>query len=192
MELILGGMGEAVMQNQMNMMLDVVRDELRSISGIEDTTGVELAQEIRLASNLYAAASAQPEAGEEMSGARWYVLLYLSLAEKLGNAEGVTPTALSKYQNISKNTISSLLRGLEEQKLIERKLDEADKRFFRIRLSAAGRELVNRETPMRIAYTNQISSGLSEDEKRQLIDLLTKLNHSLIANHGVKLELIKD
>jgi DNA-binding MarR family transcriptional regulator len=185
-------MGEVMMQDQMNVMLDCVREKLRSISGIEDTRGIELAQEIRLASNLYEAVSVQAGAGEEMSAARWYVLLHLSLAEKLGNSEGVTPTQLSKYQNISKNTISSLLRGLEEQGLIERKLDGVDKRFFRIRLSDAGRELVNRDTPLRIAYANQITGELTENEKQQLIDLLTKLIHSLMANHGVKLEFIKD
>lgn len=180
------------MSDQMNVMLDCVREKLRSISGNEDTTGIELAQEIRLASNLYEAANVQSGPGEEMSNARWYVLLHLSLAEKLGNSEGVTPTTLSKYQNISKNTISSLLRGLEEQGLIDRKLDGADKRFFRIQLSEAGRELVNRDTPMRIAYTNQITSGLTDAEKKQLIDLLTKLIHSLTANHSVKLEFIED
>ena len=71
-------------------------------------------------------------------------------------------------------------------------MDGADKRFFRIRLSDAGRELVNRDTPLRIAYTNQITGELTENEKQQLIDLLTKLIHSLMANHGVKLEFIKD
>jgi len=180
------------MQDQIDVMHEYVREKLRSLSGIEDTMGIELAQEIRLASNLYEAASVRPEAGEEMSDARWYVLLHLSLTEKLGNSEGITPTTLSKYQKISKNTISSLLHGLEEQGLIERKLDNADKRFFRIRLTEAGRELVNRDTPLRIAYTNQITSELTDVEKKQLIDLLTKLIHSLIANHGVKFEFIKD
>ena len=64
------------MQDQMNVMLDCVREKLRSISGIEDTRGIELAQEIRLASNLYEAASVQPGAGEELSAPRWYVLLH--------------------------------------------------------------------------------------------------------------------
>ena len=59
----------------------------------------------------------------------------------------MSPTHLSRCQSVSKNTISSLIGGLEEQGLVERELDRDDKRVFRIHLTDAGRQAVRRPRP---------------------------------------------
>lgn len=78
---------------------------------------------------------------EQISEQRWRLLLRLLLEEQHGNPH-VNPTHLANTQQVSKNTISSLLRSLEEQRLIERTLDQDDRRQFHIRLTEAGRQLV--------------------------------------------------
>ena len=99
--------------------------------------------------------------------------------ERCGCGEGVSPTHLSRRQNVSKNTISVLLRGLEEQGLIERSLVPGDRRAFQIRLTDAGRTLVETTAPAHIAFLNRMTVGLTADENAQLIDLLQKLHRSL-------------
>ena len=72
----------------------------------------------------------------------------------------MSPTHLSRCQNVSKNTISSLIGGLEEQGLVERELDRTDKRVFRIHLTDAGRQAVQETAPDHVAYLNALAGGL--------------------------------
>jgi DNA-binding MarR family transcriptional regulator len=169
-----------------------MRAQLRILSGVEDTSGIELSQMVRVAANMYDAVTVQLPDGDELSDPRWRLLLYLKVAEELGNSIGMTPSSLSKHQNISKNAVSSLLRGLEEQGLIEREIDGTDKRFFRIHLSAAGRTLVMEDTPVRATQLNRITDSLTRAEKAQLAGLLAKLMHAMIANSDVDLECVED
>jgi DNA-binding MarR family transcriptional regulator len=92
----------------------------------------------------------------------------------------VRPTQLSRSQQVSKNTISTHLRSLEEQGLILREIDPADRRQFRIRLSDAGRLLVERATPGHISFLNQLTTGLTLQEIEQLQHLLQRLHQSLL------------
>jgi len=179
-------------RQEMMQMRERVLTQLRILSGVEDTSGIELSQMIRVAANFYDALTQQAPGGEVLSDPRWRVLLYLSMAEKWGGSEGVTPTLLSKYQNVSKNAVSSLLRGLEARGLIERAIDSEDKRFFRIRLSAAGRDAVMKVTPVRAAQLNRMADGLTSMEREQLIGLLEKLIHSLIVRDDLDIECGED
>jgi MarR family transcriptional regulator, negative regulator of the multidrug operon emrRAB len=92
----------------------------------------------------------------------------------------MSPTHLSRCQNVSKNTISSLIGGLEEQGLVERELDRTDKRVFRIHLTDTGRQAVQETAPEHVAYLNALAGGLTEEERGQLIGLLEKLHASLL------------
>lgn len=163
-----------------------IREHVRELTGVEDTTGLELVGMIRGLANLYETAEMPPEAAIDLSGPRWGLLLRLMAEEHTGNCDGLTPTGLSRYQDVSKNTISSLLRGLEEQGLIQRAIDPDDKRLFRIQLSERGRKVMAEAAPQRIQYLNCLVSGLTAGEKEQLFALLGKLYHSVISNCGIK------
>ncbi len=162
-----------------------IQEHVRVLTGVEDTSGLELVAMIRGLANLYEMAEVPPEAGLDLSGPRWLLLLRLMAEEHEGNRDGLTPTGLSHFQNVSKNTISSLLRGLEDQGLIQRAIDPDDKRLFRIQLSERGRSLMAVAAPQRIRYLNCLVSGLTGDEKEQLFTLLGKLYHSVTQNCGV-------
>ncbi len=164
-----------------------IREHVGALTGGEDTTGLELVAMIRGLANLYEAAEVPPEGDIDLSGPRWLLLLRLMAEEHVGNTDGVTPTGLSHFQNVSKNTISSLLRGLEEQGLIHRAIDPDDKRLFRIQLSERGRSLMAVAAPQRIRYLNCLVSGLTAEEKEQLFSLLGKLYHSVVLNCGASI-----
>jgi DNA-binding MarR family transcriptional regulator len=141
--------------------------------------GLELVSLVKLVSNLYEGMrTAHPEP-RGLSAQRWGVLMFIMVEEQNGMKEGVTPTMITRCQQVSKNTVSALLRGLEEQKLIERSLDQKDRRIFRIKLTEAGRELIHTTTLKRLTFLNEVAAGLTFEEQVQLADLLGALFHSI-------------
>jgi len=162
-----------------------LRRQLKALFGLEDTSGVELAGLVHAVTHLYDYVESQGAEGPELSGPRWALLLHLLAEERFGHEQWLTPTRLSRFQGVSKNTISSLLRGLEEQGYIQRTLDAGDRRVFRIQLTEAGREVVQRLAPQRVAYVDRLASGLSGEEREQLIALLEKLYRSVLKNSNL-------
>ena len=147
---------------------------------VEDTTGIELFATLHHVARISEMMETQFEESQGLSGSRWRLLLRLRIEEEMGNREGLSPTVISQAHRVSKNTISSLLRGLEEQGLIQRNLDPDDLRVFRIQLTPAGRELVQRSAPQRIERLNRLLCGFEKEEMRQFIGMLTTLQHSLL------------
>jgi len=162
-----------------------MRSQMQNLTGLSDTSGIEVLSLIRMLTHLCEAVEARSCGENGLSRPRWGVLLRLLAEEKRGSPDGVTPTSLSRFQSVSKNTISALLRGLEEQGLVQRALDPADYRLFRIELTPAGRELIQSTAPKRIAHLNEMVSGLSASEREQLIVLLAKLYHSVLASSNI-------
>lgn len=156
-----------------------MRDLLHELAGAVDPSGLELARLVHVVANQYDALGVGHAKSKGFSGPRWRLLLRLMAEERQGNNAGLSPSYLSRCQDVGKNTISALLRGLEEQGMIERALDQEDRRFFRIRLTDAGREQIQTRAPVWLERLNGLSAGLSPDEKAELIRLLAALHGSL-------------
>jgi DNA-binding MarR family transcriptional regulator len=165
--------------------LPSLRSRLEGLAGGVDLTGLELLRRTSRVANFYDTILNQRLRPTELSGPRWHLLVRLFAEEKRHGPGGLSPTYLSKCQDVSKNTISSLLRGLEEQGLIERALDPADRRAFRIQLSETGRELVQTSAPRHFEELNELAAGLTVAERSTLIDLLDKLHRSLVIYGGL-------
>lgn len=164
-----------------------MRDLLHDLAGAVDPSGLELARLVHVVANQYEALGIGHAKSKGFSGPRWRLLLRLMAEERLGNNDGLSPSYLSRCQDVGKNTISVLLRGLEEQGMIERTLDQEDRRFFRIRLTPSGRELIQTRAPVWLDRLNGISAGLSSEEKAELIRLLAAL-HSSLARRALEKE----
>lgn len=157
-----------------------IRQKLMELFAMNDTLLLDLLIKIQRSAQLCDLLDYTNTDGIELSGPRWRLMSRLYIEEQLGNGDGVTPTVLSFSQRVSKNTISSLLRSLEQQELIQRNLDTADRRVFRIQLTETGRSLIQKSAPGRVAALNTMFSGLNNDEKRNLLALLDKLHQSLV------------
>lgn len=157
-----------------------LHERLHSSFGVENTSGIELFILLQRVAHLSKLLDNQPTDDMELSGPRWRLLLRLLIEEQTGNREGLTPTVLSQSQRVSKNTISSLLRGLELQGLIQRNLDATDLRIFRIQLTPAGRAYLHANAPHRMEALNRMLSVLDPQEYEQLTVLLIKLHNSLL------------
>ncbi|MEN6409080.1 MAG: MarR family transcriptional regulator [Anaerolineaceae bacterium] len=163
---------------------EAIRAHMRAVVndcfGVQDSSGIELLSTLRMVGNLLETMDNQQAGEEALSGPRMHLMMRLFAEEKDGNLEGLTPTTLSRCQRVSKNTISSLLRGLEEQGLIQRNLDPQDYRIFRIQLTPAGRDLLHRMAPQRLQRMNELAGILEPEERTELMHLLGKLQVSLL------------
>ena len=114
-----------------------------------------------------------------LSVPRLVLLARLRVEERRGNQEGISPSELSQYQHISKNSVSSLLASLEDDGLIERVLCSEDKRSFKIRLTRAGRGRVSSTLPKHGAFAAGAFATLTSEEQKTLLHLLQKLRSTL-------------
>jgi DNA-binding MarR family transcriptional regulator len=159
-----------------------MRLAIQELTGETETGGIELSSLIHLLANLYESAEVPPGSQLDLSGPRWGLLMRLQFEEARGNCSGITPTNLSRVQSVSKNTISALLRGLEDQGLIQRTLDPQDRRLFRIQLTPHGREVVHQQAPARVRHLNRLTQGLTDTERQELTELMWKLFSSIYHN----------
>ena len=138
-----------------------VHKQVKQLFDIDDTSGIELFATIQRVGQLGEMIDCLPVDGVDLSGPRFRLMLRLLIDEQMGSVEGLTPTSLSHTQRVSRNTISALLRGLEDQGLIQRALDPKDLRTFRIQLTPQGREMILKTAPNRIRGLNHMLSALT-------------------------------
>jgi DNA-binding MarR family transcriptional regulator len=156
-----------------------IHQVLRDRFHVEDSTSLELLTTLHRVAIMSDTLDSQGDGAEpELSGPRWWLMLRLFFEEEIGNDEGITPSHLSHSQRVSRNTISSLLRGLESQDMIVRVTDPADLRIFRIRLSEKGRQLILRTVPVRIQSLDHLYAALTQQEKTDLLNILHKIERA--------------
>ncbi len=147
--------------------------------GVHDPRGIELIRSLTAAARMLEVISDHHLQENGLSLPRLRLLLWLHAEEHHGSKEGLSPSRLSQFQHISKNTVSSLLDSLEKQGLIERTLNTADKRKFDIRLTRAGRDLIKKTLPNHSACLTQTFAALTIEEQNALLKSLQKLRQSL-------------
>jgi len=123
-------------------------------------------------------------AAADMSYARYRLLLGLFFSAEIEGREGLNPSEISERQGTSRNTISSLIRELEEEGLIERHLDRNDRRKFNISLSPTGLTIVKEHSSRHMRMVAQCFESLTAEEKHQLGQILAKLAKNLEAVKG--------
>ena len=165
---------------------EFIRLKIVELSGVENVRGIQISNSIRRISNLYEMIGNQAGNDETLSGPRLGILFRLYGGEVLHGESGVTPTMLSHMQNVTKNTISSLVKGLEDQGLIRRETDPVDRRIYRLYLTDAGRKYIIRTAPEHINFLNSLTEDLTSKEVDQLLELLGKLQNSLLSRAKLK------
>ncbi len=114
-----------------------------------------------------------------MSYARYRLLMGLFFSAEVDGREGLHPSEISERQGTSRNTISSLIRDLEDEGMIVRRLHKEDRRKFIITLTESGRALVQEHASKHMRMIAQCFSSLSDEERRQLRNILDKVSTTL-------------
>ena len=120
--------------------------------------------------------SSLAESGLSLS--KYRILMSLMKCQEFEDKRDLNPSEISLRQGTSRNTVSSLIRDLEDEKLIERRLDPNDRRKFKIRLTESGRNKVYKYAVAHLDVIAQLYSVLNAEEQENLSALLSKLERS--------------
>jgi DNA-binding MarR family transcriptional regulator len=143
-----------------------------------DITSFLLFGQVHRASHMLEQAAERSLERVGLSWAKFRLLMYLVHCESL-DGSGLQPSELSERQDISRNTVSALIGGLEKDGLISREPHGEDRRRYVIRLSAKGRRIVQAQLAGQIQFVSQCFDALRPGEREELLKQLFKLNASL-------------
>ena len=123
----------------------------------------------------------------DLTFAQYRILMDLLFGERFDACAGMNPSDLSERLGVSRNTVSSLIRSLEEKGFIARQLDREDRRRFIIELTEVGRQRVREHAGRHFGVLNDCFDVLSREEQETMSELLLKLGkHPRIDLTGVK------
>ena len=80
---------------------------------------------------------------------------------------------------MARASVTSLLDGLERDKLITRQPHPEDRRMLNVHITDKGRELMNEILPQHFVWIKTWMENLSSREQQTLIKLLTKLRSGI-------------
>lgn len=94
------------------------------------------------------------------------------------DSEGALPLRnISAKLNVTGANITCVMDNLEKRKLAKRIPSTKDRRIIKAKLTTEGKETFERITPMYFDSINQETSKLNDEEKIQLMELLSKLKN---------------
>ncbi len=154
---------------------------MTEILGMPDMFGLQLISRLKSVTLLIKQLMGRQFSEDRLSLSRTKLLIRLMLAKRQGNEQGMLPSELSDDLDVSRNTISALLNGLEEQGFVERHIHPVDRRQFLIRITSKGEALIHARAPEVAGFVNELFSELSVEEQQTLRALLDRLYESLRA-----------
>ncbi|GAA3047016.1 MarR family winged helix-turn-helix transcriptional regulator [Streptomyces glomeratus] len=87
----------------------------------------------------------------------------------------LTPGEIARETFSSGAAVTKRLKQLTERGLVERRGDDRDRRVAHLRLTEAGRDLVDSVLPEQLLYETAVLSGLDDREQSELAALLGEL-----------------
>jgi DNA-binding MarR family transcriptional regulator len=146
-----------------------------------DPSSVRLMDEVRKTAHSLRIIGTNSLAAAGLSYAKYRLLMSLMVSEEFDGRAELNPSEISERQGTSRNTISALIRDLEDDGLIERRLDQQDRRKFNIRLTNAGREKVRGHAGEHFMAIADCFRVLDKEEMEVLSSLMAKLRHKACA-----------
>lgn len=108
-----------------------------------------------------------------MTRAQWGVLL------RLDRHEGMTQAEMAEALEIQPISLVRLVDRLCEQRLVERRPHESDRRANRLHLTPKGRTTLERLAPLGHEITGQLLAGFGEAEVRQLLRQVMRIKDNI-------------
>ena len=95
--------------------------------------------------------------------------------------QGLKMSELSQRMMVTGGNVTGITDGLEKEGLVVREIDSADRRVFRVKLTAEGQRQFRRMAAEHERWVVDLFGALSPRQKRQLMDLLGELKDHLTA-----------
>jgi MarR family transcriptional regulator, negative regulator of the multidrug operon emrRAB len=154
---------------------------LHSLSPAVEPRTFRLMAQLRMVAHALHHFSQVSLATAGLSYAQYRLLMSLLYREENEADSALNPSQISDLLGTGRNTVSALIRGLEEDGLIERQLDVQDRRKFQIRLTEEGRCRVRQNAGRHFATIAHCFRDLTVTEQESLSRLLEKLGQSVVA-----------
>ncbi|GAA6623126.1 MarR family winged helix-turn-helix transcriptional regulator [Scytonema sp. NUACC26] len=110
-----------------------------------------------------------------LSRGKFTLLMQLVEADE----NGLLPSEFAERAGVTRASVTSLLDGLERDKLIVRQPHPIDRRMLTIHMTDKGRELMNTILPQHFVWIKEWMENLSHREQQTLIELLAKLRSGI-------------
>ncbi len=94
------------------------------------------------------------------------------------------PSEIGSRLQIAKAQMTKLIERLVDLKIVERKIDRADRRTSDIALTARARAMLRRQRKKTVAAVRDIMSSLSDEELENTSTCLRKLRDVLLSSAG--------
>ncbi len=91
------------------------------------------------------------------------------------NQNNLTQIDIANKVCVKPSTIAIMLRKMEKNGLIEKKIDKKDRRVFYICLTEKGKLLAEKTKQIMKEVESKITYQLKDDEKNNLIEILSKI-----------------
>lgn len=97
----------------------------------------------------------------------------------LDRKDGISQAELAERLDLDRSAVGRLLERMEKRGFIRRMRDEADRRVIRVYIKDDARPILEDLEKISDEVRSQATQNLSDDEERQLVDLLLKIKSSL-------------
>jgi DNA-binding MarR family transcriptional regulator len=118
---------------------------------------------------------------EGLTPLQYGVLIHLS---KLTGRPGIEQNSLADRLNVDRNTASLLVEQLVKKDLVERQVNDADRRARLLRLTAKGEKLYARLRPAHLAANESILAAIAPRERKLLLSLLIRVIEGNLAQEN--------
>lgn len=109
----------------------------------------------------------------------WQQQSVLTALLRLAAQGGPSQKQLGDFVGIDRRNLVPVIDGLEERGLVERTAHPTDRRRYRVRLTASGKDMAQQIEAARQELEVAMFACLAADEKRHLHRLLLKLHRSI-------------
>ena len=106
--------------------------------------------------------------------AQWRVLAHLKR-----KGDGARQIDLADSLDVEPITLCRMIDRLEEAGLVERRRDEADRRAWRIHLTAAAAPMLVKLEEMGIAFNADMLAGISSEDRETVLRVLGRMRDNL-------------
>jgi DNA-binding MarR family transcriptional regulator len=98
-----------------------------------------------------------------------------ALLRNVAASEGISQQAIGERLGVAPSRMVAFVDSLEERGLLERRQNPDDRRARALFLTAAGRKLLTRAFQVAVGHEQALCQDLSEGERAQLLDLLSRV-----------------
>jgi len=126
------------------------------------------------------------ELQQDLGGCKPGAVGVLILIKNVAGAEAreLRVSEISKLMHITSPAVTQFLKGLEADGLVERRIDQTDRRSVGIVLTEQGAEIALRAEKAFSTAFNGLAEYLGDEQSNQLADLLVKAFHYFNAREG--------